>query len=96
MGIRDPRQPCYLVEWYEPELIDECLELTAAKLDECAASMSADGSPVELLMTLAVPTDEVVFGLFMAGSAQIVSQACLRAGVPAQRVTVASRLARSS
>jgi hypothetical protein len=51
---------------------------------------------VELLMTLAVPTDEVVFGLFTAGSAQIVSQACLRAGVPAQRVTVASRLARSS
>jgi hypothetical protein len=96
MGTPDPRQPCYLVEWYEPELIDEGLELTAAKLDECAVAMSADGSPVELLMTLAVPTDEVVFGLFAAGSAEIVFQTCHRAGAPAQRVTVASRLAASS
>jgi len=93
MGISVPRQACYLVEWYDPFLTDERLELTAARLDECVASMTADGSPVQLLMTLAVPTDEVVFGVFTACSAQVVAEACNRAGRPAQRLTVASRLA---
>lgn len=93
MGISDPREPCYLVEWYDPLLTDEGLELAAARLDECIASMNANGSPVRLLMTLSVPTDEVVFGVFTACSAQVVAEACNRAGRPAQRLTVASRLA---
>ena len=46
-----------------------------------------EGSPVRLLMTLAVPDDEVVFRVFAAGSAQAVSEACRRAGVPAERLT---------
>lgn len=93
MGIPVPRQPCYLVEWYDPDLTDEALELTAARLDECIAAMGAAGLPVQLLMTLAVPTDEVVFGVFAAGSAQVVAEACNRAGRPAQRLTLASHLA---
>lgn len=93
MGIPVPRQPCYLVEWYDADLTDEGLDLTTAKLDECVAAMAANGSPVQLLMTLAVPTDEVVFGVFVAASAQVVAQACDRAGRPAQRLTLASRRA---
>ena len=92
MGIPVPRKPCYLVEWYEPELTDEELDVTVAKF-ECAAATSADDSAVHLLMALAVPTDDVVFGLFRASSEQVVVQACNRAGMPAQRVTVATHLA---
>jgi hypothetical protein len=83
------RLPCYLVEWYRPDLTEEQLDDTAATLEECAASMSAEGSPVQLLMTLSVPTDEVIFGVFAAGSALIVAQACERGGIPAQRLTAA-------
>jgi Protein of unknown function (DUF4242) len=83
------RLPCYLVEWYRPDLTEEQLNNTAATLEACAASMSAEGSPVQLLMTLLVPTDEVIFGIFAASSAHIVSETCQRGGMPAQRLTAA-------
>ena len=81
--------PCYVVEWYSPRLADESLDQAAVKLDECAAVMRAEGQSVELLMTLAVPTDEVVFGVFGAESAEVVAQTCQRAGHPAERLTSA-------
>jgi hypothetical protein len=52
-------------------------------------SMIAEGMPVRLLMTVTVPTDEVVFGVIAASSEDIVAQLCRRAGVPAERVTAA-------
>ena len=39
-----------------------------------------------------VPTDEVLFAVFTADSANIVSQTCDRAGIPAQRVTTATEV----
>lgn len=44
---------------------------------------------MQLLMTLAVPADEVMFSVFAAESAQTVFQACQRAGFPAERLTAA-------
>jgi hypothetical protein len=63
------------------------LDDTIAKLEACATAMRGEGVDVELLMTLAVPAEEVVFGVFAAGSAQFVCEACRRAGVPAERLT---------
>lgn len=80
---------CYLVEWYRPSITKELLDHTIDKLDESAASLSSEGSPVQLLMTLGVPSDDVVFGVFEADSRQSVASACDRAGIPAQRVTAA-------
>jgi hypothetical protein len=60
-----------------------------ASLDAAVACMCAEGSPVQLVMTLAVPADEVVFGIFAAGSGQLVSRACQSAGMPAGRLTPA-------
>lgn len=85
--------PCYLVEWYRPELTEEPVDHTAAKLNECAASMSAEGSPVQLVTMLAVPCDEVLFGIFTGSSATIVAETCDRAGLPALRVIAAVELA---
>jgi hypothetical protein len=84
--------PCYLVEWYHSAVTDEPLDDTAARLNECAVSMSGQGSPVKLLNLLAVPTDEVLFAVFTAGSADDVAQTCDRAGIPAQRVTTATEV----
>jgi hypothetical protein len=78
---------CFLVEWYRPDLTDGDLADTTARLDECAASVSVEGSPVRVLMTLAIPIDEVVFGVFAAGSADTVARTCHRAAMPPQRLT---------
>lgn len=89
MSVDVPRLPCYLVEWYRPEFTDEELDEAAATLRECAAVMGADGSPVQLRMTLAVPSDEVIFAIFASSSAHLVAQTCNQAGMPAQRITAA-------
>lgn len=89
MNKRSASLPCYLVEWYRPELTQGPLEHTAATLDEWAAWMSVEGDHVALLSVLAVPTDEVLFGIFAADSADIVAQTCRRAGMPAERLTPA-------
>lgn len=84
--------PCYLVEWYRSSVTTEPLGETAARLNECAASVSALGPPVQLLSMVAVPSDEVLFGIFTADSARAVTQTCDRAGIPAQRITTAADL----
>jgi hypothetical protein len=84
--------PCYLVEWYRFALTEEPLEDTAARLRECAATLAAQGSPVQLSAMLAVPGDDVLFGIFTADSAATVAQTCAQAGIPAQRVTTATSL----
>jgi hypothetical protein len=89
MSIHSPALPCYLVEWYRPEFTAGALEHTAAKLEDCAAAMRDEGSSVRLLMTLAVPTDEVLYGVFTAPSANTVTETCRRAGIPAERLNKA-------
>jgi hypothetical protein len=80
---------CYLAEWYRPELTQELLDDTVARLDECVRAMCAAGSPVQLLMAVAVPNDELVFGVFAAGSEQVVTRVCREAGVRVQRLSPA-------
>jgi hypothetical protein len=94
MSIPVPHPPCYLVEWYRPAVTAD-LDDIVTKLDDSVASLSTAGSPVQLLMALAVPIDEVVFGVFAADSADMVAQACQRAGIPAERLTAAVHFGRS-
>jgi hypothetical protein len=42
-----------------------------------------------VLMTLALPTDDVIFGVFTARSEAVVAQTCQRAGMAPQRLTPA-------
>ena len=58
-----PGTACYLLEWYRPDPTDDQLERIATALAEGAAASSADGFPVQLIMTLAVPADDVVFAV---------------------------------
>jgi hypothetical protein len=78
---------CYLVEWYRAALVGETVDHFTAVLDDCAASISAGGGRVQLLTVLAVPADEVLFGVFAATSEDLVARACLQAGIPAQRLS---------
>jgi hypothetical protein len=93
-----PPVACYLAEWYRPEVTQQPLDDTVAKLDAVAATMRVEGSLVKLLVTLAVPTDEVLYGVFAARSSEVVVRACQRAGIPLERLSsdVAARITRVS
>jgi hypothetical protein len=77
----------YLAEWYLPELTEQSVDDVVAKLDLAATTVSDEGTPVRLLVTLAVPTDEVLYGVFGAYSSEIVTATCQRAGFPHQRLS---------
>jgi hypothetical protein len=77
----------YLAEWYLPELTEQSVDDVVGKLDIAAISVSDEGTPVRLVVTLAVPTDEVLYGVFGAQSPDIVTTTCQRAGIPHQRLS---------
>jgi hypothetical protein len=77
----------YLAEWYLPEMTETSISDMVGKLDAAAATVSSEGTPVRLVVTLSVPSDEVLYGVFGATSSEIVSKACLLAGVPYQRLS---------
>jgi hypothetical protein len=77
----------YLAEWYLPELTDKSVDDMVARLEAAATTVSSEGAQIRLLVTLAVPTDEVLYGVFGAHSPDIVSRTCLQAGVPHHRLS---------
>jgi hypothetical protein len=77
-----------LVEWYRPNLTRELIDGVVAGLNTAIASMSAEGSRVWLVMTVAVPTDEVLYGVFAAESPDLVRAACERAGSVPERMSI--------
>lgn len=78
---------CYLAEWYLPELTEQAVDDIVCRLDAAAATVSDEGTPVRLVVTVSVPTDEVLYGVFDAHSRDIVSRTCMRAGAPHQRLS---------
>jgi hypothetical protein len=87
MRTAQSRLPCYVIEWYAPELTDDALDVALARLDETVSTPSAQGSHIHVLMTLAVPTDEVIYWVFAADSSASVIRACQSAGIPVGRIT---------
>ncbi|OBK46809.1 hypothetical protein [Mycobacterium sp. 1081908.1] len=77
----------FLVEWYGPQAPACSIGETAGRLNDGAASISARGTRVRLLMALAVPADGYAFGVFAAESAETVAQLCVDAGAPAERIS---------
>jgi hypothetical protein len=77
----------YLVEWYRPNLTRTLIDEMVTELDSSTASMCAEGSPVWLLLTVAVPSDEVLYGVFAAESPDLVHAACARAGSVPERMS---------
>ena len=88
MVMAIPEIPCYLIEWYRPELTEQSIDEIVDKLNAAATTMTSEGRPVHLLLTMAVPFDEVFYGLFAAFSSETVVDACQRADIPAQRLSV--------
>jgi hypothetical protein len=63
MSVEAPRLPCFLVEWYRPQLTGRPIEDPAARLEMATPTVRDEGASVRLLMTLAVPAEEVLFAV---------------------------------
>lgn len=77
----------YLAEWYLPDMTDTSIDEMVARLDAAAGVISGEGTLVRLVVTLSVPTDEVLYGVFGATSPEVVSRTCMQAGAPFQRIS---------
>jgi hypothetical protein len=84
-AVGDPA--CFLAEWYLPELTEQAVDDIVARLEAAATVVSEEGTPVRLLVTLSVPADEVLYGVFDAHSRDAVSRTCMQAGAPHQRLS---------
>ncbi|HZN81646.1 MAG TPA: hypothetical protein VFC01_18460 [Mycobacterium sp.] len=87
MTSPDPPQKCFLTEWYQPALARRGIDDVVAALGEAATHLHHQGHPIRLLVAVNAPTDQVLYSVFAAESADAVTQACLRAGCPADRIT---------
>lgn len=89
MAITEVGLKRFLVEWYGPRAPDCPLSETGRRLADGAASFSAHGTQIRLLIALFVPADDYAFGVFAAESAAAVAQVCVDAGAPAERISSA-------
>jgi hypothetical protein len=87
MTSPDPMQRCFLAEWYLPALVNRDIDDVTTTLGGISAGLLDEGHPIQLLATLAASTDQVLYGVFAAESADTVAQACERAGWPADRIS---------
>ena len=78
----------FLAEWYVPECAEADVSDIVQRMRAATGGRGRRGA-VRLVATLAVPADEVVFGLFDAPSADSVTDACERAGLPPMRINAA-------
>lgn len=89
VAILDAGTESFLVEWYGPQAPAHWIGETARRLNDRAASTSAGGGRVRLLMAVAIPSDDYAFGVFAAPSAEIVAEICDGAGAPPERISAA-------
>jgi hypothetical protein len=88
MSTAVPVKTRYLVEWYRPNLTRQLIDQMVGDLDKATTILRDEGSQVLLIMSVAVPTDEVLYGVFEADSRQLVWTACERAGSIPERMSV--------
>jgi hypothetical protein len=89
MGTSEPGLGRFLVEWYGHSVSVGPIGETAGRLNDGAASISAGGGQIRLLMALAIPAEHYAFGVFAAESADTVAQVCADAGAPPARISAA-------
>ncbi|BBZ62612.1 hypothetical protein MMON_39130 [Mycolicibacterium monacense] len=76
-----------LAEWYLPDLTEELIDAFVARIESVAAQMRAEGTDIHLVLTVAVPSDEVLYGVFDGCEPGLVSRTCEQAGLAPQRLS---------
>jgi hypothetical protein len=83
----DAQTSCCLAEWYLPDLTEELIDGYVSRLQTAAEAMRSEGVEVHLVLTVAVPADEVLYGVFDGCEPDVVVRTCERAGVTPERLS---------
>jgi hypothetical protein len=78
--------PCFLVEWYLPDLAVTSFDDAVDRLQQVAET-----AQVQLLGALTAPSDETFYGVLAADSEESAIEACHQAGWQTDRVTAVLR-----
>jgi hypothetical protein len=84
-------EPTFIAECFWPNVGEQEVDDGAERVRRSAAELTAEGHRVSFAGTILVPGDEVVFYLFDGESADDVQAACMRAGIPLERVVESIR-----
>lgn len=88
MESRDQRAT-FLVEHYRPDVGVEELRRCVLSLRASVRDLERHGKPVRFLCSVVVPDDESFLVLIEAASPQIVQEACARASIASDRISIA-------
>ncbi len=86
------RTVTYIAECFWPEVHEDDVERGAERARQTAAALTRAGKPMVFAGAIFVPEDEVVFYLFDSESADLVREACARAGIRCERVVASVRM----
>lgn len=86
MGDSESARQCYLVEWYQPDLVEAAVDAAIDRLAGAATALRA-----KLVVALTSPSDETLFGVVAADSSDAVVTACRQAGWHVDRITTGVR-----
>jgi hypothetical protein len=76
----------YLVELYLPRRAEAALAEAVTRAHVASDDLAGEGKQVRYLRTIFVPSDEICFQLYAAQSANVVSEANLRAQIAYERI----------
>lgn len=84
--MAESARQCFLVEWYQPDLMESAVDAAIDRLAGAAVAMRA-----KLLVALTSPSDETLFGVIVADSAEAVIAVCRQSGWHIDRITAGVR-----
>lgn len=83
----DAQTSCCLAEWYLPDLTEELIDAYVSRIEAAAAAVRTSRNPVQLVVTVAVPADEVLYGVFDGCEPDLVLHTCEIAGLVPVRLS---------
>ena len=87
-----PRSRTFLVERYWPGIDEPMARTVLSNLERAAQAMTHEGMPVEHLVSILMPDDQVVFSLFEAADEAAVRSVNERVEIPVDRIAAAIAL----
>lgn len=87
-----PPTRAFLVERYWPGIDEPKARTVLSSLERAARDMTRDGTPVEHVVSILMPADQVVFSLIEAPDEAAVRSVNERADIPTDRIAAAIAL----
>ena len=87
-----PPSRTFLVERYWPGIDEPMARTVLSELERAARAMTREGTPVEHVVSILMPADQVVFSLFEAADEAVVRAVNERAEIPMDRIAAAVAL----